>query len=53
MALHGWYVDIHAGEVLALDGETGRFLPLAADRPLPVALQAASRRVADVLEAAE
>lgn len=53
MALHGWYVDIRAGEVLALDGETGRFLPLAADRPLPVALQAASRRVADVLEAAE
>jgi carbonic anhydrase len=53
MALHGWYVDIHAGEVLALDGETERFLPLAADRPLPVALQAASRRAADVLEAAE
>lgn len=54
LALHGWYFDIHAGEVLALDGESGRFLSLDADRPLPVALPAASRLAADILqEAAE
>lgn len=54
LALHGWYFDIHAGEVLALDGESGRFLSLDADRPLPVALPAASRRAAEFLqEAAE
>ena len=38
IALHGWYVDIHAGRVLALDGETNRFVTLREDRPLPVAL---------------
>jgi carbonic anhydrase len=54
LALHGWYFDIHAGEVLALDGVSGRFLSLDADRPLPVALPAASRLAADILhEAAE
>jgi len=54
LALHGWYVDIHAGEVLGLDGTTGRFLPLTADRPLPVALPAAERLAADYYqEAAE
>ncbi|MES2495595.1 MAG: carbonic anhydrase [Pseudomonadota bacterium] len=53
VALHGWYFDIHAGELLALDGETGRFMPLDGDRPLPVALPAASRLAADYLQAAE
>ncbi|WP_380878467.1 carbonic anhydrase [Sphingomonas sp. DBB INV C78] len=55
IALHGWFVDIHAGAILGLDGETGRFLPLRDDRPLPVALQAAPRRAADTypLQAAE
>lgn len=54
LALHGWYVDIHAGEVLGLDGQTGRFTPLTADRPLPVALAAGQRLAAEtLLEAAE
>jgi len=45
IALHGWYVDIHAGTVLGLDGETNRFVSLREDRPLPVAL-AHGRRLA-------
>jgi carbonic anhydrase len=53
LALHGWFVDIHAGEILGLDGETGRFVPLTADRPLPVALPAAQRLAADFAIAAE
>ncbi|MGK6320921.1 carbonic anhydrase [Sphingomonas sp. DT-204] len=55
IALHGWFVDIHAGVVLGLDGETGRFVPIRDDRPLPVALPAAQRLASDVLiaEAAE
>jgi carbonic anhydrase len=28
MALHGWFVDIAAGQVLGLDGETGQFVPM-------------------------
>ncbi|MEC3910454.1 carbonic anhydrase [Sphingobium sp. CR2-8] len=38
IALHGWYVDIHAGQVLGLDGETGRFTPLREGEHMPVAL---------------
>lgn len=54
IALHGWFVDIHAGQMLALDGVTGRFLPVRDDAPLPVALPAAPRIAADfILEAAE
>lgn len=55
IALHGWFVDIHAGQMLALNGETGRFESVRADRPLPVALPAAKRLAADflTLEAAE
>ncbi|MBN9144070.1 MULTISPECIES: carbonic anhydrase [unclassified Novosphingobium] len=55
MALHGWFVDIHAGQVLGLDGESGHFVPLREDSPLPVAMPA-SRRIADetlIAEAAE
>jgi carbonic anhydrase len=48
ISLHGWFVDIHAGAVLGLDGATGRFVPLRDDRPLPVALAAGPRRAADV-----
>lgn len=48
IALHGWYVDIHEGRVLGLDGETGRFVPLREDAPLPVALPHAQRRAADI-----
>ena len=55
MALHGWFVDIHAGQVLGLDGETGQFVPLREDQPLPVALPARNRMAKDVAvaEAAE
>jgi carbonic anhydrase len=55
MALHGWFVDIHAGQVLGLDGDTGQFLPLREDQPLPVALHAARRIATDAqfAEAAE
>ncbi len=56
IALHGWFVDIHAGQILGLDGLTGRFVPLRADQPLPVALPQAQRLAADfepVAEAAE
>jgi len=48
IALHGWMVDIHAGVVLGLDGETGRFVPLREGAPLPVALPHAQRLAADV-----
>ena len=44
IALHGWYVDIHAGQILALDGETGGFVQLVEDQPMPVAHRAAPRR---------
>ena len=55
MALHGWFVDIHAGQVLGLDGDTGRFSPLREDTPLPVAVSSSPRRTMDyaMLEAAE
>lgn len=55
MALHGWFVDIHAGQILGMDGETGRFLPLREDRPLPVAVAPSSRGGSDFFtaEAAE
>lgn len=49
ISLHGWFVDIHAGAVLGLDGDTGRFVPMRDDRPLPVALAAGPRRAADTL----
>lgn len=47
IALHGWFVDIHAGLVLGLDGGTGRFVPLREDAPLPVALPHGQRRAID------
>lgn len=53
IALHGWFVDLHAGSILGLDGETGRFVPLREGEPLPVALPQAARRAADFAEAAE
>lgn len=54
LTLHGWYFDIHAGEVLALDGTTGHFRPIEHDKPVPVALAAAPRRAAELqAEAAE
>lgn len=53
ITLHGWVVDIHEGQVLGLDGETGEFVPLREDRPLPVALAAKSRIATVYAEAAE
>ena len=55
IALHGWFVDIHAGQILGLDGVTGRFRPLREDEPLPVAVAPAQRLAADfeIAEAAE
>ena len=55
ISLHGWFVDIHAGQMLGLDGESGRFMPIREDYPLPVALPAAQRLAMDepFVEAAE
>ena len=55
IALHGWFVDIHAGQILALDGETNRFQVVRDDQPLPVAVKSGQRRAADfdLVEAAE
>lgn len=53
MSLHGWFVDISAGMVLGLDGETGEFTPLREDMPLPVAVPARARAVIDAWSAAE
>jgi len=47
VALHGWFFDIEAGQVLALDGDTHRFVPITSDKPLPVAVPHAERRAAD------
>jgi carbonic anhydrase len=55
IALHGWFVDIHNGQMLALNGETNRFEVIRGDRPLPVAQPAEKRLAADFAyqEAAE
>ena len=55
MSLHGWFVDIHAGVVLGLDGQSGRFTSLREDQPLPVAVASRQRLAADFAmpEAAE
>jgi len=53
MTLHGWFVDIHAGQVLGLDGDTGQFVPLRENSPLPVALAAKTRTATEFAEAAE
>ena len=47
ISLHGWFVDIHAGQVLALDSESGQFMPLREGEPLPVAHPAERRLAAD------
>jgi carbonic anhydrase len=47
ISLHGWFVDIHAGQILGLDGETGQFVPLREGQELPVALRAGRRLAAD------
>jgi carbonic anhydrase len=46
IALHGWFVDIHSGSILALDGQTGQFAQVRDDSALPIALPHASRLAA-------
>ncbi len=55
ISLHGWFFDIGAGQVLALDGRTGRFVRLDEGEELPIALPAAERRARELAyaEAAE
>jgi len=55
ISLHGWFVDIHAGQVLALEGTSGRFVTIRDGQPLPVALPAGQRLAAEppMLHAAE
>jgi carbonic anhydrase len=52
LSLHGWFVDIHAGQVLGLDGTTGEFVPLREDRDLPVAIPGKPRAAYQMQEAA-
>jgi len=47
IALHGWFVDIAAGQVLGLDGETGQFVVLEEGGEIPVALKAVRRLAAE------
>jgi carbonic anhydrase len=47
ISLHGWFVDIHAGQICGLDSDSGQFVPLRDGDPLPVALPAARRIAAD------
>lgn len=53
IALHGWFVDIHAGQVLALDGVSGRFVAIKENEPMPVAQPQERRRAADFMFFAE
>ena len=46
LTLHGWFVDIETGEILALDGETGRFETVRDDDHPPVAVPPARRLAA-------
>ncbi|WBH15210.1 carbonic anhydrase [Sphingomonas radiodurans] len=50
IALHGWFVDIHAGQMLALNGDTNRFEVVRGDTALPVAQPAAKRLAADFVK---
>lgn len=53
MTLHGWYVDIRAGQVLGLDGASGEFVVLREDRDLPVAVAPRAHAASIYAEAAE
>jgi carbonic anhydrase len=46
LSLHGWFFDIETGGILALDGESGRFLTVGDGGALPVALSATPRLAA-------
>jgi len=49
LSLHGWFFDIETGQILALDGESGRFVTVESNGPLPVALAPARRLAAEGL----
>ncbi len=44
--LHGWFFRLDDGVLLALDGETERFLPVDGTSPFPVAVVSQPRRMA-------
>ncbi|RAK57482.1 carbonic anhydrase [Phenylobacterium deserti] len=46
LTLHGWFFEIETGNILALDGETGRFVQVTEGASLPVAVPAAPRLAA-------
>ncbi len=46
LSLHGWFFEIETGELLAYDGEAGRFVSLEHEAELPVAEVSASPRMA-------
>lgn len=46
VALHGWFVDIHRGIILGMDGLSGGFETISEDRPVPVALPRGRRLAA-------
>ena len=47
ISLHGWFFDIGRGQILALDGATGRFEQVIEGKPLPIAHKAEPRLAAD------
>ena len=48
LGLHGWFFEIERGRILALDGRTGKFVPLEVGMEYtPVALEPHRRTVAD------
>ena len=47
ISLHGWFFDIGPGQILALDGASGRFEPVTEGRSLPIAHKAEPRLAAD------
>jgi carbonic anhydrase len=49
VALHGWFVDIHSGSILALDEQKGFFTAVKDDAPLPIALPHGARLAASEL----
>lgn len=47
LTLHGWFFDIETGEILAYDGDAGRFVPVGDGVNTPVAVKPARRLAAE------
>jgi carbonic anhydrase len=47
LTLHGWFFEIEAGAILALDGATGAFRPIHGDDDTPPVAVGPARRLAD------